>query len=146
MTKQQYYSSAWTARKKNLGVEVRKKSWFIISVSLSICHALFFSFLTDLFKWCLTQDLNNLNRLTILIFFSLKAHMISTVVDGLYELEAWIVKRRSGILKNTYIIFRKKNKNLVQRLYGMTRFFFSFHLIDLYWLFVHHREIVPTVN
>jgi len=44
--------------------------------------------------------------------------MCSIVVDGLYELEAWIIKRWSGFLENSYIIFREKDQNLVQRFYG----------------------------
>ncbi len=106
---------------------------FVISVSLYIHYSLFFVnslILTDPFKCCFTLNLSNLHIFSLhsfIVFYSFKAHMFSTVVDGLYELEAWIITRRSWIFKNTHIIFRKKNQNLVQRLYGMTKFpVFSF--------------------
>ena len=47
--------------------------------------------------------------------------MFSTVVHGLYGLETCVITRRSWIFKITYIIFRKKNQNLVQRFYGKTK-------------------------
>jgi hypothetical protein len=115
-------------------------SFFVISVFF--IDKSFSFILTNPLKYLFSSNLNNLHTFFL---YSIKAHMFSSVVDGLYELEAWIITRRSWISKNTYSIFRKKNQNLVQRFHGMIRYIF--YLIFFFKLFfLYYREIVPTVN
>jgi hypothetical protein len=106
----------------------RSLSFLVISVSLYVCHSRRFFFMNFFFfpiNWMkyLTLIWNYRTIIFLSSHFLLQRHMISTVVNGLYELEAWIIIWRSSISKNSYHIFRKKNKKLVQRFYGRNLLF-----------------------
>jgi len=110
-------------RKKREGGDLYRSWQFPSFCVYVILIYLWIFFPNDWIKY-LTLILNYRWLFPFSVFYS-PTHMISTVVDGLYELEAWIIIWRYAIFESSYIIFRKKNQKLVQRFYGMYSIFLS---------------------